>query len=236
MKKVFTALLLTISLASFGQKGKFNPFKLVLLKPDTTVIDKSLVGDIDSVQSDYLKRYYYSIHQMEELINSKNVPDDASFKATEEKMKLELVAAKAVEPEIKRFKYYQTLSSYSTEVYNFYFNEHEPFSSIIELPNQNTDIASLKTLADTSMADYIIFFGNVHTETRDGQPILKLTTSLYSKKENKIILTKETEGDTTSRGDMWTCGGTVLSCLLINGVRTSTDTVAPEIAKRQIRH
>jgi hypothetical protein len=34
---------------------------------------------------------------------------------------------------------------------------------------------------------------------------------------------------------MWTCGPTPLSCLLINGVRTSTDEVVPELAKRQLR-
>jgi len=235
MQKFFTTLLLFFSLVSYGQEGKFNPFKLVVIKPDTAIIDKSLYGDIDSVQADYLKRYYYSVQQMEQLANSKDFPEDTSFKATQEKMKAELVAAKAAEPQIKKFKYYQTLSSYSAEVYSFYFNEYEPYSTIIELPNQQTDIISLKKLADSTKADYIVFFSNVHTEKKDLLPILKLTTSLYSKKDNKIILTKQTEGDTNSRGDMWTCGSTILSCLLINGVRTSTDEVSPVIVKAQLR-
>ena len=235
MQKIFTEILLTLTLASYGQRGKFNPFKLIVLKPDTAIIDKSFYGETDSVQSDYLKRYYYSMQQMEQLANSKNFPDDTSFKATQEKMKLELVAAKAAKPEIKKFKYYQTLSSYSTEVYNFYFNEYAPFSTIIQLPNQRVDIPSLKKLADTAKADYVVFFSKIHTERKDGLPVLKLTPSLYSKKGNKIILKKQTEGDTNSRGDMWTCGSTTLSCLLTNGVRTSTPVVAPIIAKRQMR-
>lgn len=236
MQKLFTIILLSISLGSYGQLGKFNPFKLVVLKPDTAIIDRALYTETDSIQSDYLKRYYSSIDQMEHLINSKKFPDDTSFKATQERMKLEVATARALEPEIKKFKYYQTLSAYSTEVYNFYFNEYEPFSTIIELPNQKTDLVSLKKLADTSKADYVIFFNNIYTQVKDGLPILKLTTSLYSKKENKIILTKETEGDTSSRGDMWTCGSTTLSCLFINGVRTSTNEVAPVIVKAQLRH
>jgi hypothetical protein len=235
MQKIFTTILLTLTLTSYGQRGKFNPFKLAVLKRDTATIDKTFYGEIDSVQSDYLKRYYYSVQQMDQLANSKNFPDDTSFKATQEKMKLELVAAKAAEPEMKKFKYYQTLSSYSTEVYNFYFNEYEPFSSIIQLPNQKVDIASLSKLADTAKVDYVVFFSNIHTETKNGLPVLKLTTSVYAKKDNKIILTKQTEGDTNSRGGMWTCGSTKLSCLLINGVRTSTTEVAPIIAKRQMR-
>lgn len=235
MQKLFTAILLTLTLTSFGQKGIFIPFKLLILKPDTAIIEQSLYGDIEIVQSDYLKRYYNAVQEMEHLANSNNFPDDTSFKATQEKIQLELLAAKAAEPEVKKFKYYQTLSTYSTEVYNFYFNEYEPFSTIIEIPNQNTDIQSLHKLADTSKADYVIFFRNIHTEIKDGLPILKLTTSLYSKKDNKIILTKETQGDTNSRGDMWTCGSTTLSCLLINGVRTSTTEVVPIITKAQMR-
>jgi hypothetical protein len=104
------------------------------------------------------------------------------------------------------------------------------------VPNQKTDLIALKTLADTSKADYIVFYRNIHTSDRNGLPILKFTTSLYSKKDNKIILSKETEGDTDSKGDMWTCNMDVmLSCLLINGVRTSTDEVANILRKRQIR-
>ena len=235
MKRIFIILLLIFSLTSYGQSGKFNPFKLIVLKPDTAIIDESFYSDIDSVQSDYLKSYYYSIQQKEQLVNSKTFKEDSLSKMRLESLKVEIVAARAVESEVKKFKYYESLSAYSTEVYNYYFNEYEPFSTIVELPNQNTDSYSLTKLADSLKANYIVFFSNVHTEIKDGLPILKLTTSLYSKKAHKIILIKETEGDTNSRGDMWTCGNTVLSCLLINGVRTSTDEVTPIIVKAQIR-
>ena len=143
---------------------------------------------------------------------------------------------KAQEDNVKKFEYFQTISQYSTQVYNFYFKKYEPFSTIVELPNQKTDLSSLKNLADTSKADYVVFYSNIHTVEIDGLPTLKLTTSLYSKQDNKIILTKETDGDTNSRGDMWTCSMNVtLSCLLINGVRTSTDEVANVLRERQKR-
>lgn len=224
--------------ANDGQKGKFNPFTLIVIRPETAIIDISLRNDIDSVEASYRERYYANLKQIEHLINFKDYPPSMSehFEQTKEELKKQLSLVKAQETEVKRFKYYQTLSSYSTEVYNFYFNEYEPFSRIFELQNQRTDIASLNKFADTSNVDYIVFFSNIHTQIKDGLPFLKLTTSLYSKKDHKIILTKETEGDTISRGDMWTCGNTTLSCLLINGVRTSTDEVAPEIIKRQMRH
>jgi hypothetical protein len=231
------AMIFDSSSFNHRQQGKFNPFTLLIIKPETAIVDKSLYSDMDSVEANYLQRYYAGLKQMEDLINFKDYPPSmsAQFEQTNEELKKRIPLIKAQEPEVKKFKYYQTLSSYSTEVYNSYFNEYEPFSSIIELPNQKTDIASLNRLADTANANYIVFFSDIHTQRKDGILILKLTTFLYSKKDRKIILTKETEGDTTSRGFMWSCGSTTLSCLLINGVRTSTDEVAPEIIKRQIR-
>ena len=119
-------------------------------------------------------------------------------------------------------------------MYNFYFNKFGKYPVVIELPIQKTSIDALNKLADMQNADYIVFFSNIHSAKKRGLPILKLTTSLYSKKDNKIIISKKTEGDTYSRGDMWSCGSTTLSCLLIQSVRTSTNVILPVILKRQI--
>jgi hypothetical protein len=234
MRSLFIIILLFIChLEAFGQEGKFIPFKLLILKPDTAIIEKSLYNDIDSVYSEYLKRYYYSIKRMEEFVNYSS--DDSTLKATQQKMKENLLMAKTLEPEVKKFKYFHLISSYSTEIYNFYFNAYPPHSTVIELPSQQTDIVLLKKLADANKADYIVFFNNIYTKNKEGVPILKLTTSLYSAEKNKLILTKETEGDTFSRGSMWTCSGSVLSCLLINGVRTSTEEVTKILYKAQLK-
>ena len=237
MCKLFTIFLLAFSLTSYSQEGIWKPFKLLVIQPDTAIIDKLFFSDGDSIEADNLKSYYASLKEMEELLNFKDYSKEIenSFKETEERLKKQIPLMKAQEDNVKKFKYFQTISQYSTQVYNFYFNEYEPFSTIIELPYQKTDLWSLQTLADTSKADYIVFYFFFHTVDKGGLPILKLTTSLYSKKDNKIILDKETEGDTNSRGDMWTCGRTTLSCLLINGVRTSTEEVANVLRKRQIR-
>jgi len=238
MQKIFTTFLLAFSLTSYGQKGRWQPFKLLVIQPDTAVIDKSLYSDIDIIEADNLKSYYSALKRYEELLNFKDYSKemDKSFKETQEKLKKEIPSMKAQEEEVKKFKYHQTVSQYSTQVYNFYFNEYEPFSTVIELPNQKTDLLSLQTLADTSNADYIVFYNNIHTVEKDGLLILKLTTSLYSKRDNKIILTKETDGDTNNSGEMWTCNMNIrLSCLLNNGVRTSTEEVAKVLREKQIR-
>ncbi len=238
MQRILTTLLLIISFTAYGQRGMWKPFKLGVIKPDTAILDKSLFSDRDSIEADNLKSYYSSIKQMEELLNFKDYSKgmEQSFKETEERLKKQIPLMKAQEDNVKKFKYFQTISQYSTQVYNFYFNEYKPFSTIVELPNQQTDLSRLRKLADTLKADYIVFYNNIHTVNINGLTRLKLTTSLYSKRDDKIILNKETEGDTNSRGDMWTCSMNVtLSCLLINSVRTSTDEVANVLRKRQIR-
>lgn len=226
------SLFLFCCLTTYGQNGMWKPFKLCVIQPDTAVIDQSLFSETDSIVATQLKRYYKSVDIMEKLVNCigcQRDPDET------EKMKQELTQLKSYESEAKRFKYFHLISSYSTEVYNFYFNEYEPYSTIIELPKQKTDIISLKNLADTAKADYIVFFSKIHSVDKDGLLTLKLTTSLYSKKDSKVILAKETEGDTISSGGLWTCGNTTLSCLLINAVKTSTDGVANVLRKKQIR-
>ena len=230
--KLLTILFLTFCLQSNGQQRKFNTFKLIILKPDTVIIDKSLYSDRDSIVKAYNESYFRQVKLMEGLVNCVGCPHD-SLKI--EQWKNTLLFLKAKQSQILQFKYYDIISSSSVSVYYSDFDENEPFPEIIELPNQKVDIASLFKLADTSKADFIIYFRNIHTELKKGLPILKLTTSLYSKKENRILVTIETDGDANSRGDMGTCRSTVLACLLINAVGTSTDAIFPVIAKAQTR-
>lgn len=232
MRRLLTTLLIVVCLTSYGQEGRWKPFKLLVVQPDTAIIHKSFHNDIDSIVVAQLRRYYKSVDIMDKLANCIGCPRDSG---ETENMKAELARLKSYEGEARKFRFFHLLSSYSTEVYNFYFNEYEPYSTIVQIPNQQTDLASLKLLADSSKADYIVFYSDVHTSDTNRLLVLKLTTSLYALKEDAIILNKETLGDIDSRGDMWTCNMEVpLSCLFINAVRTSTDEVANVLRKRQI--
>ena len=218
---------------SYGQEGIWKPFKLLVIQPDTAIVDKSFSADEDSIVAIQLRRYYKQVETMERVLNCVGCGNDSAKIA---EMKVDLARLKSYEPEARNFKFFHLISSYSTEIYNFYFNEYPPLSTIVELRNRRTDLANLKLLADTAKADYILFFNNIHTTLKNEVSLLKLTTLLYSRKENKIILAKKTEGDGNSRGEMWDCDMNVqLSCLFINAVRTSTDEVANILRKRQIR-
>lgn len=229
--------ILLFSLMGFysnAQTGKFKSFKLVIIAPDTAIIEPGLKQYIDTLQNDHIKGYYASMKRMEEMINFKDYPKDEAkrFEATIKKEKIQLKKAKEMENEVKKFKYYQTISEYTCEVLNFYFNEYPPLSTFQVVKTQSTAIKDLSRLADSLKADYIVCYHNIHTQSVNNEIILKLTTVLYSNSTHAILLEKETDGNTSSLGDMWTCTNP-LSCLLITGIKSSTDLVAPELAKRQ---
>lgn len=229
MNRILAIVFLTISAASYGQNGMWKPFKLLVIQPDTVRIATSLYQYRESIEAQNLKSYFTRIHQMEGILTCKGC--DSTMK---EEIRKELPLFKAQKTEVRKFKYFQLIASYSAQVYNFYFNEYAPFSAIGEISYRPTALANLTQLADSAKADYLIFYTDIHTFEKEGSLWLKLTTSLYAKKEGKIILTRETEGDLMSKGDMWTCDNE-LACLLINGIRTSTDVVADILRKRQIR-
>jgi hypothetical protein len=227
-------LIILLSIDAYCQKGIFKPFKLIVISPDTAVIDPSLIGFEDSVEQSHLRAYYNSINQMEEMLVFTDYPDDMKkqFEENKKLTKANLDSARKYENEVKKFKYFQVISEYSVSVFQFSFNEYPPFSTFQLIKSCPSNIGSIKQLADSLQADYIVGYKNIHTEKNNGDLILRLTTFVYSKKEDKIILEKETTGDLNSHGDMWTCDNP-LNCLLINGVRSSTENVSGLIYGRQ---
>jgi hypothetical protein len=219
-------LVFVLSIDSYCQKGIFKPFKLVIISPDTAVIDSSLNQYIVTVEQSHLRSYYNSIKQMEDMVAFKDYPDDMKqqFEKTQKQAKANLDSARKYENEVKKFRYYQTISEYSSSVLQFDFNEYPPYSTFQIIKSFPLILSNLKHLSDSLNADYIVGYRNISTINAKDNINLKLTTILYSKKADKLLLEKETYGDTISYGTMWTCMNS-LSCLLINGVKTSTECV-----------
>jgi hypothetical protein len=238
MEKIFSLILLTVTLVCYGQKSRYKPFKLAIISPDTAVIDESLKSFVDSVQQQHLNTYFASIRRMEDLVNSNDYPrgvmTEKEFKKMQRQTKSSLDNAKKSEDEVRQFKFYKTISEYSASVYQFYFNEYPPFSVFQLINKSELTINSLSHISDSLKADYVVGYKNIHTENKDGVLIIKVKTFLYSKKDDKILFEEETMGDTNSYGDMWTCSNP-LSCLLVTAVKSSTDSVFGILRKRQLR-
>jgi hypothetical protein len=225
-----------MSFISYSQEGKYKPFKMVIISPDTAIIDKSLMPSIDTIESNHLSAYYASIKQMEELLSINDYPEslmtEAEHKQAQQEIKSTLDTAKKYDSKVKEFRYFETISEYAAQVCQFYFNEYPPLSTFQLIEKVKLNQGNLSRIADSLKADYVLGFKNIHTEMSNGSLKIKLTTVVYSGKDKKILLEKETEGDENSYGDMWTCSDS-LTCLLVTAVKSSTESVFTVISKRQ---
>jgi len=222
-----------------AQTSLFKPFTLIIIEPDTAQLDPSLKKYADSMQHDHLIQYYSSLRQMENMAQDtaytpefKRKVGKDNMKEYEDNMRTKLENAKKNEAEMKQFKYYQSISEFSASVYEYYFNEFAPYSTFEIIKAKHWDKASLKHIADSTHADYVMGYKNIHSDVYNAHQVLKMTTILFSANENKVLLEKETMGDGTNMGGMWECNNS-LNCMLATIVKTSFQSAYPILSQRQ---
>jgi len=228
MLRSFIIVLVVLPLLGCGQTDTHSFIKIIILKPDTAIIDKTLRNDIDSIEIAHLKSYYTCAKgsgAFEKDFSSSKYPTLESLKQDECFFNLPT--------EVRQFKFFHLISEYSKQVYEFYFNQKQSPAEIVEMPSEHTDLSSLKKLAKNSKGDYIVFFRNIHTAIKDSLPVLRMTTLVYSCGEHRLIVDKEIESSITNKmispeesSVMWNCNAYIkLQCLLVNSVRSSTELV-----------
>ena len=102
MKTILILLFTAITVASDAQVGQFKPFKLLIVSPDTAIIADELKSYASGLESNYVKKYYMSLKEMESFVNSDN--QDEETKKTQEEIREHLKAAKLSESDVKDFK------------------------------------------------------------------------------------------------------------------------------------
>ena len=243
MRLIITLILFSIHLTSIGQKGDRTLFTLIVLRPDTAIIDKSFNNQKDS----------FELHQIKSDLVCRNISIDsltAIKKSIPSGFKYSSVDLYSLESlkQIIDYKYYYFLSEYSTCICDFLFNNYQKSNgvyamahdvTVIEMANQKTDVLSLKLFADSLKADYIVYFKNIRTVRIDPLSSLKMSTCIYSTKEDKVIVEKEIESQSFNGKNasdlssvMWNCNSN-FECLLVNAVRISSDLVVKAIRQRQ---
>ena len=233
-RQIIQILLIFFSLNLFGQEGKLKSFKLAIEKPNFAKIEKALEYQIDSIEKTYLKEYYTTIKNLEELIQFDDYPEEmkTEFEEAKRESLVQLEYLKNREQEVKEFKYYELMSYYLTSVLNFYFNEYEPYFEIHEIPNFHDDGVNYKVITDSLKVDYVISFEDIKCFESEGLYQMESRVILYSTAEDKIIINEKVYGNTNSYGDMWTCSEE-LTCLFITSVRSSIQIISEELMKRQ---
>jgi hypothetical protein len=235
LARTLIIVLLMAPLIGCGQSGAHAPMKVIVLKPDTAIIDKTLRDDVDSIEIAHLKSYYVCAKggdAFEKDFSPSKYLTLESLKQNETFINLP--------PEVRQFKFFHLISEYSRQIYEFYFNQKHSPSEIAEMPSQCSDLNSLMELANKNNADYVIFFLNIHTVINDSFPVLRMTTLVYSRAEQELIVDKEIESNSInvmSNSDessvMWNCNAHIkLQCLLINSVRSSTKLVSEILLRR----
>lgn len=233
MRQILFTLFSLTSILSLGQTGYYRPFKMVIVSPDNANIDSSLKTFQDSIEADYIKGYYKSIKQMELFLNQKDEsPDKKEMDESKKKIEENLKIKEQSEQYVKRFRYFETISLYSNSVLQMYFNEYPPYSTFQTVRKTDLKSNDLKQIADDFKADYVVTYKDIQTVNDNGQLIMKVTTTLYSRKKSKILWEKTGTGDMNSYGDMWACVNP-LSCLLITCVKSSTTDIFETISRAQ---
>ncbi len=209
---------------------------MVLISPDTAVIDNALNTYIDTTVEEAVNGYYILAEQMKDLFNSKEYNKRSSTEEQSKEMHQAVNTiynnAKRYKDNIKQFRYYQALAIHAALIFQIYFNQSFPLSTFQIIDKPKLNISNLKHVADSLKADYVIGYKDIHTENKAGAITMSMKTLLFSRKENKILLSAKTTGDQTNHGDIWSCSNP-LSCLLLTTLRPSIDKVAAIIAQRQ---
>jgi hypothetical protein len=206
---------------------------MVIVSPDTAIIDKGLTMFKDSIEADYLRGYYKSIKQMEDFLNWKSDSGDKKqIEESKKRIEENLRIKKQSEEYVKKLKYLETISAYSNSVLQMYFNEYPPYSTFQTVRTTDLKSNDLKEIADQFKADYVVRYKGIQTDNDGNRVIMKMTTTLYSRKISKVLWEKLGTGDMNSYGDMWTCMNP-LSCLLITSVKSSTTDIFETVSERE---
>ena len=72
-------ILIFILTSSSAQVGKYRPFRLVVISPDTAKIDSVLLPYVSDFEARHLEDYYSTVNRIEDLIK-KNHRNDSAFK------------------------------------------------------------------------------------------------------------------------------------------------------------
>ena len=248
----FFATVLTFN-CSLGQ-GKteqelFKPFTIKIIKPDTARIADSLKVYADTLEKRHRDGHFSIIRNMERNFNKmkEHMDDEAKNHAT-----LQIQQMKSRENEIYKFKYYHTIAEKTLFELGKLFNANYWESRVTILEGNLIDPVDLVThdlqiLREHFKDDYTVTFEDIHTDRRNEILILKYVVTLFSKKEHKVILRKEIEGnapvdnykllsDIFPPGNQHESGihcENYLDCVIKSAVRFSTEELFNAISERQ---
>lgn len=181
---------MALCLAATAQKNK-ESFALLVLEPDTAVLEGSLQAEVKTIEQDQQDKYNAAVQQMESVINT-GYPKETEKQMSRTRDEIKKALQQLKEKKQDQFRYYHLLSSELTEECIRHFAKN-PSVRIAEYEFKTQDLSALNNLCNKMNSDYVVFFSDIRGKTNDNSPVLKITTSLYSRKDNAIIYSQPAE-------------------------------------------
>jgi hypothetical protein len=190
MKCLVVFIVLPFYLAATAQKNK-ESFSLMVLQPDTAILDGSLQAEVKTIEQDQQEKYNTAVSQMELVMNTGYPKEmEKQMSRTRDEIKKSLLQLKERHP--GDFKYFHLLSSELTEECIRHFADN-PSIKITESKFIANDTSALKNLCDQMNCDFVVYFSDIKGKAGDHSPVLTITTSVYSKKDNTVIYSQPAE-------------------------------------------
>lgn len=248
----FFLISLNFSYSNAQEKSKldlFKPFTLLIIKPEKASIADSLVAYAYSIEKSHKDKYFAAIRIIEEL-------KEHSTQDAKEETELKIQEMKSKAEEYEKFKYYHTIADQTLFELRILFNKdfleskNAPEVAILEgdiIDPVNLVTRDLEVLRKHYKEDYTVTFEDVHTDKRNGVLILKYILTLFSRKEGKVILRQEIEGNAPvdnfkPLSEIFPPGNShefgihcdnYLECVIESAVRFSTEELFKAIGSRQ---
>jgi hypothetical protein len=228
---IFGVLLLLVS--TFGQEKKdkeYKPFSILIISPDSISLHESLRPFVDTVESEFREDYYSYIKRLE--IFEKFEPEE---KRQETKLKIQ--RAKWAEMDIQDTRYFHFIPMLTCSELWDLFNAQDNYDFSFDFISRDELFSyDLKKNADYYEADYILTYKQITTPVQEGEPVLKIETQLFGRKESKIIYEGVSYGHARfykdNSGVLRACSND-LQCLLESGVISSTSDLFAFLKRRQ---
>jgi hypothetical protein len=229
MRTIFVIIQMLIVMPLLSQQNEEISFKVLVIKPDTAILSSNLKKDISSIQTDFLNELSYLKNQREILADLKEpLPDSVSEKKAKAIFDKKNYTISIFD--INSFKYFDILSYKLAQALDSNLNSRQPYSLILEIDRQKTSTKQLKTLSRHTNADYVIYFKNIQSQTRNQIQELAVTIYLYSNNEDKIILSKDILARSNGDESVWLCRST-LSCLFNKAATLSAKELIPKLGR-----
>lgn len=232
----------------------YNPFSILIIKPDSATIPDSLRVWGDSIENKFVSRHYYAVRMLESM---KEWSGEEEKKEWDQRIK----AKKLQEMDAYNFKYYHTLANSTLFELNVLFNtQYWEKDFLSKLPNiivghliERGELFSydLSKIGHYYEVDYVVLFEHIQVDHRNGMGVLLYFTTLFSTKEDKILFKKRIEGNAqvlnhkslaqiSSQKSIQEkaeeaavhCDN-YLECMFTSAARFSTEELFMEIAKHQ---